>query len=282
MRVAVDEERRAIAWRAEWEAGPFVHLHDAATGGELGRVVCASHEITPTAAGLVLLDQGWRVDGECPPRLLVVTRVGMAVQVLEQGVAPDTSLIGVAPDGDRMILSRPGRCELRRRSEEGSLRTWDWYSPGVDWEAGCVWGTEGREVSLEALDGSWSRRLQTARWSTPVGSVGSGILRLGYHGVRLFRPRGPLLTVLRPTSQPIWALSAGEGGRSVCAVLGWKPQRFEIDLDAGHVLAAPAGIERAERLTSRCTSPSGTRRRSCSPFGDGRAASTSSGPTAHR
>ena len=255
LQVSVDQERQTLAWRDDWNPGPFVHLHDAATGVELGRVVCAALQITATASGFVLLDHGWRVDALLPPRLLVLTRVGDGVELLRYGVAPETSQIGAAPDGDRMILFRPGRCELRRRSETGSVRTWDWYQAGVDWEAGCVWGADDHDVSLEALDGSWSRRLEITDRFPRVASVGCGVLRLGYHGIRLFRPRGSLLTLLRPTSQPIWAVSAGDGGGAASVILGWKPRRFEIDLDAGRVLEEPADIGRVERLTSRVHYP---------------------------
>jgi hypothetical protein len=258
LQVAIDHERQTMAWRAGWEEGPFVHLHDLATGSELGRVVCAPLEITATASGFVLLDHGWRPGaGEhLPLRVLVIAGLGDAVEVVDDiAVAPETHLTGVAPDGDRMLLFRQGRCELRRRSGSRADRVWNLWGSGVDWEGGCVWGTGTAEVSLSALDGSWSRRLEDTSSFPNVTSVGCGVLRLGFHGIVLFRPRGPLLTLLRPTSRWIADVSVGDGGRTVRSVLGWASRRFEVDLDAGRVLRQPRDIERRARLTPRVHSP---------------------------
>ena len=91
MHVAIDHERQTMAWRAGWEEGPFAHLHDLATGNELGRVVCAPLKITATASGFVLLDQGWRSrDGErLPLRVLVIARMGDAVEIVDDIAVDD-------------------------------------------------------------------------------------------------------------------------------------------------------------------------------------------------
>jgi hypothetical protein len=77
------------------------------------------------------------------------------------------------------------------------------------------------------------------RWSWRVHAVGDGVLRTGYHGIRLFRPRGPILTVLPPTSRCLRDVSVVDGGQIVRTVLGGKLRVFRVDLDTPRVVDAP-------------------------------------------
>jgi hypothetical protein len=48
------------------------------------------------------------------------------------------------------------------------------------------------------------------------------------------------LTLLPPTSRTIWNVDVTNDGRTVRLMLGRKPRRFEIDLEAGRVSRSPA------------------------------------------
>jgi hypothetical protein len=239
--VAPDE--RTIAWWGEWEPGPFVQVVDVATGRELHREICAALNVWAAGSGFFTLDQGWRRGGQrLDMRLVAMLRDGDRVDVRSSEVAESTSLLGVAPAGDRIALFAGGRTELLTWPDRRVEMAWQGYSAGVDWEAGYRWAlsSDGRLLQLAALDGSWTRSLQVARRWYAVSSVGDGVLRAGSHGVRLFRPRGPVVTVLPPTSRTLWDVSVAGGGRSVRMVLGGKVRVFRVDLDEGRVLEAPA------------------------------------------
>jgi hypothetical protein len=239
--VAPDE--RTIAWWGEWEPGPFVQVVDVASGRELHREVCAALNVWAAGSGFFTLDQGWRPGGRrLGIRLVAMVRDGDRVDVSSSEVAGRTSLLGVAPTGDRLALFTDGRSELVTWPDRRLQMAWQGYSAGVDWDAGCVWAlpSGGRRLQLAALDGSWTHELPVARSRHTVRSVGDGVLRTGFHGVRLFRPRGPVVTVLPPTSRTLWDVSVAGGGRSVRMVLGGKVRVFRVDLDEGRVLEAPA------------------------------------------
>ncbi len=219
---AVDGAGRTIAWSGDWEAGPWVYLVDAPTGTVLHREECATTELFATGDGFVTLDEGWRPDGRAGKRLMTFRRTDAGLFVDRRSVPTGSSLIGVAPQGDRVIArSRGGRLELLSWPDAATLGGWGWrwHSTGVDWAAGCVWGMPGDQgLSFAALDGSWTSTLDLRpAWHQNVEGVGDGVLRLGRWGIRLFRPRGRVLTVLPPTSQWLRWVNVTDGGRTVRA-----------------------------------------------------------------
>src|SRR4029450_4995505 len=94
--VVVDRTGRSLAWRDDWEPGPFIHVVDAATGHELHRVTCAAHELVPFYDGFLALDRGWRPDrrddDRLASRLIHLTVGGGADQPLAPLSAPQTQL----------------------------------------------------------------------------------------------------------------------------------------------------------------------------------------------
>jgi hypothetical protein len=251
--VAVDRAECTIAWWAGWESGPLVHFVDAATGIPLGSEPCAALQLVPAGNGFITVDHGWRRRRRASPQLVAFDRRDQRddpISVTRQPLPGGGSLVGAAPEGDRLLAFHSGRSELRRWPELDLLDAWHWYVPGVDWEAGCVWGVDGHELQLSALDRSWARSIPYLH-SWWVHRAGDGVLRTGYHGIRLLRPRGPLLTVVPPTSRVLWHVSVTGGGRVVRAVLGDKPRRFLVDLDAARVVDAPRDAQTLARAPNR-------------------------------
>jgi hypothetical protein len=242
----VDGGQRIIACVGDWESGPLVLFVDAATGNHLHGEDCAALEVFPADNGFIVKDEGWRGRHRGSPALFAFQRRGDRVKILRQAApgGADLQLVGAGPTGDRLVIFHHGQTELWRWPELDLLDTWRWYAPGVDWAAGCVWGTlDDRELSLSALDRSWARSIPGRPFVGQVRSAGGGVLRASYRGARLFRPRGPSLSVLPPTSRVLWHISVSGGGRVVRVVLGGKPRRFVVDLDAPRVLEAPADAQ---------------------------------------
>jgi hypothetical protein len=262
VRVAIHGAGRTLAWSADWESGPFVHVIDAVTGHELHRETCATIEVHATRSGFLAMDHGWRQQGagdeRMPWRLVLLGPRGGHTDVEVRDVVPDTNLVGVEPAGDRLLLFHQGRNVLCSWVDATPLAAWDGqYSPGVDWIGGYRWGrrqhTEPFVVS--ALDGSWEWALPGSERSSPLDPVGDGVARLGRHGVRLVAPRGDLLTVLTPTSRPLYRVHVGPpdgtGHRWVHLVLGGRPRRFCVDLGAPRVVDGPSDAARLARVTAR-------------------------------
>jgi hypothetical protein len=262
-----------IAWWAWEPPPPRVGIIDAFTGVELHREVCSPLNLFPTATGYLTLDLGWRGGDRVSSQLVAFICVGRQVEVSRLPAPAGSSLTGADPRSDRYVLSRnsglgPHRAarqhawaELRAWGEQKPLATW---APrrrvGVDWDAGCLWGVvdsinRPSELLLDAVDGSWSDRFELARPGSELRGVGSGVLRFGYRGIHLFRPGGPILTVLRPTSRPLEHVRVTDMGRTVRVLLGGRPRRFTIDLDRHVVLHAPpdalrlAGASRRKQVT---------------------------------
>jgi hypothetical protein len=153
------------------------------------------------------------------------------------------------------MLFADGRAELRSWTAHDPLAAWQWYAPGVDWEAECAWGVRsGRLLVISALDGSWARSIPST-WAWRVHGVGAGVLRTGVHGVRIFRPRTAVVTVLPPTSRLLTDVSVAGGGEVVRTVLDGKPRSFRVDLRTARVLDAPGDAPHLARGTRRLARP---------------------------
>jgi hypothetical protein len=245
---------RTIAWWSDWESGPMVHLVDATTGRELHRELCAAtSDVHPAGTGFIAFDHGWRPGATAQRRLVALLRRDDRIDVTAHEVAPRTWMVGAGPEGDQVVLFADGVSALHSWPDMRLRTTWEGYAAGVDFHAGYVWATQDNELRLAALDGSWTRSMPAARWWR-VDAVGDGVVRTGPHGIRLFRPQGPILTVLPPTSRCLWDVSVTGGGQVVRAVLGGKLRLFRIDLDTPRVIDAPddaAYLARAPEFTGR-------------------------------
>jgi hypothetical protein len=243
MTVRVTSDGRTIAWRGDWESGPYVHLVDTATGRELHREVSATaDDLYPAGTGFIGLDHGWRPGGDVDRRLVAFVRRDDQIDVTERDVMPKGWLFGVAPAGDMVALFSEGRAALRSWPDLRLLDTWGGYQAGVDFQAGYGWATADGVLRLAALDGSWTRSMPVPDWSWRIQSVGDGVLRTGFRGIRLFRPQGAILTVLPPTSRCLWDVSVAGGGQIVRTILGGKVRMFRVDLDTPRVVDAPDDV----------------------------------------
>lgn len=241
--------RDAVAWTGDWERGAFVHLIDVGSGREVLRETCAATELHPAGSGFVVLDTGWRLDGgRATPRL-----VGLGPEVVAREVEEKTLLVGVDPQGGRLVVFREGRIRLVTWPDLEEVASWDGYSSGVDWRSGCIWWRHSSDdpFVVAALDGSWERPLPESQRVFHLVSVGGGAVRLGHHGIRVLRPPAPVLEVLLPTSRSIWHVHVSDDGNRVDALLGGKPRSFEVDLTAAQVLAAPGDAAHLARAHPR-------------------------------
>jgi hypothetical protein len=254
--VVVDRTGRSLAWRDDWEPGPFIHVVDAATGHELHRVTCAAHELVPFYDGFLALDRGWRPDrrddDRLASRLIHLTVGGDQTELIEHLMPPKTQLVGADPGGGRTLLYREDRTVLRSWPEGSELAEWVGFQAGVDWASGCRWSRPRHPgpFVVSALDGSWERPLVGSEDTYWLRRVGDGVLRLSWHGVRVLAPRGDPLTVLAPTSRVFRYLQV-DAGRTVKILLGGRPRRFTVDLDTPQVLEAPADAPHLVRSTVR-------------------------------
>jgi hypothetical protein len=237
-----------VAWWSQHPARPAVlHFVDLATGVELHREPCFPSKLSPTGRGFIGLDTGWKSAGCEPARpemLVAYTRFGDRIVVERRPVPSQTRLIGVHPREDWILLDSPRGPELQSWSDQRLLARPrpQLGEPQVDWDGGYLWGhTENGQLRLDALDGSWSDVIKFPTWGI-VRTVGCGVLRFGYHGLRLYRPRRSQLeplTLLPPTARWLRDVEVADDGRTVRTVLAHKPRTFEIDLDACKVLRTP-------------------------------------------
>jgi hypothetical protein len=260
IRVTVDRAGRSLAWYAGWESGPHIHVVDTATGNEWHRVTCAATRVLAAGSGFFAVDHGWRPDRRGtdrePLRLLcLVPGAGRAGEAWLE-LAPATSLLGVEPAGDRLLLFGEGHTLLCTWPDSIELAAWDGYETGVDWASACLWRRrrQAEPYVISALDGSWERPVAGSERSWPLERVGDGVLRLGWHGIRLLAPHGDPLTVVAPTARSIYTLQV-IGRRTVNVVLGGRPRRFTVDLDTPRVVAAPPDAHHLVRLTTEPREP---------------------------
>lgn len=252
--VAIAGDEGTIAWRGSWEPRPVVGFVDAATGVALHEETGAALDFYPTSYGFVAMDHGWRPGDRATQRIMAFDRLDDRIAVRAMDVPDKTSLLGASPEGEQVLVFRDGQSQLYHWPNWQQLHAWRWSWPGVAWSEGLLWGfREDEAVELCAIDGSWSRSISVSRGVWPLDHVGPGVLRLGLHGIRLFRPKGNVLTVLPPTSRTIWSVSVVDNGATVRTVLDDKPRKFTVDLDGGTIIQAPK--DAAHLARSRASHP---------------------------
>lgn len=272
----------AIGWSAGEPAPPRVVILDRSTGVELHREICATTELFPTSAGFLAQDLKSRSSDQGASQLVAFACSEGRVVVRRLELPDGTSLKGADARQDRYLLSCHRRAARLRSSRKppllqdrnwwAELRAWTQREPlaiwrprahiGVDWDAEALWGIESwssadepytppAELVLDAIDGSWRHEIALARRSSGVKAVGCGVLRLGHHGIYLFRPGQEVLTVLPASARELVHIHVVDSGRTVRTVLGGEPRRFTIDLDNHLVLRAPRDAVRLARAPRR-------------------------------
>jgi hypothetical protein len=178
-------------------------------------------------------------------RLVVFRRTGSGIDEDSFDLPGGANLVSASPHGNTFFVSLHGRAKLLHYPGWDEADAWSLRAPGsglrapgVDWTSKVVWGFEddNSDMVIYPFDRSWRRSVAGRSWPPlELSSVGSGVLRAGAHGVRLFEPQGPVVEVLPPTSRLISDVSVTGGGRMARVRLGTKLVKFWTDLRAGSV-----------------------------------------------
>lgn len=155
-------------------------------------------------------------------------------------------LVSVAPDGRRIAEWDGERLRVREWPSMHVLVEAKGHEPLLDWEEGVFFlkaGATRRAVPFEGeprdLDQAFTGRLGRGVYA----ETGSALVLHAWPALAPIR-------ILDPGVDPVPSPSLASDRRVLRIVLGGKPRRFEVDLERGVVVRAPADKERLARVNA--------------------------------